>query len=61
MAAATLLERRTIRRSLIELARYCGFEPARHHRLLIEKLEAVGRGEIDRLLSHAARRGQEHL
>ncbi len=50
MAAATLLERRTIRRSLIELARHCGFEPARHQRLLIEKLEAVGRGEIDRLL-----------
>ena len=26
------------------------FTPAAHHRLLIEKLEAVGRGEIDRLM-----------
>lgn len=30
-------------------ARLCGYEPAAHHRFLIEKLEAVVRGEIDRL------------
>ena len=42
-------QRRSIRRSLTEWCRYCGFEPAAHHRLLIEKLEAVTRGEIDRL------------
>jgi hypothetical protein len=28
---------------------FAGFEPARHHRLLIDKLEAVTRGDIDRL------------
>ena len=50
MAAATLLQRRAIRNSLIELAKFCGFAPASHQRLLIEKLEAVGRGEIDRLM-----------
>jgi predicted phage terminase large subunit-like protein len=50
MAARTLLQRRAIRRNLIDLAHLCGFEPASHQRLLIDKLEAVGRGEIDRLL-----------
>ena len=28
MAAATLLQRRAIRHSLIELAKFCGFAPA---------------------------------
>jgi len=41
--------RRSIRRSLTDWCRLNAFEPARHHRLLIEKLEAVARGEIDRL------------
>jgi predicted phage terminase large subunit-like protein len=45
----TTLKRRSIRRSLIDWCRYAGFEPAAHHRLLIRKLEAVSRGEIDRL------------
>src|SRR4030088_482149 len=49
-AATTLLQRRATRTSLTEWARFCGFEPAAHQRLLIEKLEAVSRGEIDRLL-----------
>lgn len=48
-AAKELLNRRAIRRSLTEFCRYCGFEPARHHRLLIENLERVSAGEIDRL------------
>jgi predicted phage terminase large subunit-like protein len=48
-AAKELLKRRSIRRSLTDWCRYAGFEPARHHLLLIEKLEAVARGEIDRL------------
>jgi hypothetical protein len=39
-------ERRSIRRSLTEWCQYAGFEPARHHRLLIEALEAVARGEL---------------
>lgn len=43
------MHRRSIRRSLTEFARLCGFEPARHHKLLIEALEAVERGEIPRL------------
>jgi hypothetical protein len=40
---------RTIRRSLTEWARHCGFEPALHHRLLIHNLERIAAGEIDRL------------
>jgi len=43
------LKRRSIRRSLTDWCRHCGFEPAAHHKLLIGKLEAVSRGEIDRL------------
>lgn len=49
-AAKELLRRRRIRASLTEWARHCGFDPARHHRLLIAKLEAVARGEIKRLM-----------
>jgi len=45
-AAKELLRRRAIRRSLTEYCRLCGFEPARHHQLLIGKLEAVARGDI---------------
>ena len=47
--AAILLERREKRRSLIAWARHCGYEPAAHHRLIIEKLEAVASGLIKRL------------
>jgi hypothetical protein len=49
MAAELLLKRRRVRRSLIEWSRYCGYEPALHHRLLIDRLERVARGEIKRL------------
>jgi len=48
-AAKELLRRRAIRRGLTEFARLCGFEPAKHHKLLIEALEAVARGDIHRL------------
>ena len=48
-AAAELLRRREVRRSLTEWCRHCGYEPAAHHRLLIEKLEAVAGGSIPRL------------
>ena len=34
---------------LTEWCRLCGFEPAEHHRLIIEELERVARGECDRL------------
>src|ERR1700730_1892520 len=49
IAAALLLKRRRIRRSLIEWSLCCGYEPAPHHRLLIDRLERVARGEIKRL------------
>ena len=50
MAATTeWSKRRSIRRRLTEWCRYAGYEPARHHRLLIDALEKITRGEIDRL------------
>src|SRR5260370_11501710 len=49
MAAELLLKRRRVRRSLLEWCRHCGYEPASHHRLLIDRLERVARGEIKRL------------
>jgi predicted phage terminase large subunit-like protein len=39
-----------VRRSLTEWCRFCGFEPALHHRLLIDQLERVATGEVDRLM-----------
>jgi predicted phage terminase large subunit-like protein len=47
--AQALLKRLTIQRSLISWVRYCGYEPAAHHRLLIARLEAVVAGRIKRL------------
>jgi hypothetical protein len=47
--ASELLKRRRIRRNFIEWCRYCGFKPAAHHRLLINRLERVARGKIQRL------------
>lgn len=44
-----LLQRRTVRRSLTEWCRFCGYEPAAHHKLLIGALERVASGEIPRL------------
>jgi predicted phage terminase large subunit-like protein len=44
-----LLQRRAIRRDLTEWCRHSGYEPAAHHRLIIRELEAVRRGETDRL------------
>lgn len=35
---------------MAEWARHVGFEPAPHHQLLIDKLEQVARGEINRLM-----------
>src|SRR5258708_32237391 len=48
-AAQVLLNRRRVRSNLTEWCRHCGFEPAQHHRLLIDRLEAVERGDIKRL------------
>lgn len=41
--------REAIRRSLTEWCRSCGYEPAAHHRLIIEGLEDVAAGRVDRL------------
>jgi predicted phage terminase large subunit-like protein len=48
-AAQVLLSRRRVRNSLTEWCRHCGFEPAQHHKLLIDRLEAVERGDVKRL------------
>ena len=48
-AASELTARRSIRRSLSAFCRLCGFEPARHHLLLLEKLEQLATDQIDRL------------
>lgn len=53
-AAKELLNRRSIRRSLTEWCRYKGFEPAAHHQLIINELEAfIVNPDLDVLLLHA--------
>jgi hypothetical protein len=42
-------QRRAIRRSLVEWCRFTQHEPAPHHRLLINRLERLARGETQRL------------
>ena len=49
-ASAELARRRAARSSMIEWARVAGFEPARHHKLLCDKLEGIARGEIRKLM-----------
>src|SRR5262245_47107173 len=49
-AAEVLLERRALRKSFTRWCQVVGYEPAAHHKLLIQKLEAVARGEIKRLM-----------
>ena len=48
-AAKIILERRAIRTSMQLWSRHCGFEPALHHMLIIRELEALERGDFDRL------------
>jgi predicted phage terminase large subunit-like protein len=43
------LEASLVRGDLTEWCRFCGYEPALHHRLLIDQLERLARGEFDRL------------
>src|SRR5438270_5830994 len=43
-------KRRLCRKSLVAWSRFNGFEPAKHHLFIIDKLEAVVRGEIKRLM-----------
>jgi hypothetical protein len=53
-AAKELLTRRSIRRSLTEYARFKGFEPAAHHRLIIREIEAfLADPSLDVLMLHA--------
>jgi predicted phage terminase large subunit-like protein len=51
-AARELLRRREARKSLISYTRYTfpNYLPAEHHHLIAEKLEAVARGDIKRLM-----------
>jgi predicted phage terminase large subunit-like protein len=49
-ASEELARRRAVRSSLASWAKTCGFSPSRHHELIIERLEAVARGEIKRLM-----------
>ena len=48
-AAHIALLRRAVRRSFMAWARHCGYHPASHHQLLIEKLTAVAEGKIPNL------------
>lgn len=50
MAARALLDRRRARRNLDDWARTNGFEPAKHHRVLNQHLEAAARRDIRRLM-----------
>lgn len=49
IAAERVLKRRRARASLTEWSRVNGYEPAAHHRFLIERLEAVVHGDVKRL------------
>ncbi len=49
VASAELLRRREVRRGIVEWCRYAGYEPAKHHRLLLDALTRVANGEIKRL------------
>jgi hypothetical protein len=40
---------RSLRKSLIQWVQYLGLKPATHHRMLLEALQAVAEGQIDRL------------
>lgn len=48
-----LLSRRSIRRSLTEWARHRGFDPAEHHQLIIDEIEAFLDGDDEVLLLFA--------
>ncbi len=47
------MKRRLIRRSLTEYARYKGFKPAKHHRLIISEIEAFLQSDDEVLLLFA--------
>lgn len=45
----TEARKRAAKRSLTDWCRWAGFEPAAHHKIIIEELERVARGEVTRL------------
>jgi predicted phage terminase large subunit-like protein len=47
--AEVVRQRRLLRADLVGWCRHCGFEPARHHRFLLGKLEELARGKGGRL------------
>jgi hypothetical protein len=52
-AAQELLRRRSIRLKLTDWARHKGFESAKHHRLIIDEIEAFLQSEDEVLLLFA--------
>ena len=52
-AARELLKRRRIRLGLIDWARHKGFEPAKHHQLIINEIESFLASDDDVLLLFA--------
>jgi hypothetical protein len=52
-AAEELLKRRSTRRSLTEWAKHKGFEPAKHHLLIIDEIESFLASEDEVLLLFA--------
>ena len=52
-AAKELLKRRSARKSLEEWSRHKGFEPAKHHQLIIREIESFLEGDDDVLLLFA--------
>ncbi len=52
-AAEELLKRRSTRKSLEEWSRHKGFEPAKHHQLIIREIESFLEGDDDVLLLFA--------
>ena len=52
-AAEELLKRRSTRRSFAEWAKHKGFEPAKHHLLIIREIESILESEDEVLLLFA--------
>ena len=60
-AAEELLKRRSTRKSLVEWARYKGFEPAKHHELIISEIESFLAGDEGAVAVCSTGIGQEYL
>ena len=60
-AAEELLKRRSTRKSLVEWARHKGFEPAKHHELIISEIESFLAGDDEVHAVCSAGIGEKHL